>query len=73
MTHFNVQITVQKVTEAVPPQAGRIVSSSGEPRKVLDLVSVHVSATTEAEAYAKARRMLDASETAAAPALLPAL
>lgn len=60
MTHFNVQISVQRVEEEVPPQAGRPMSP-GKPKRVLELVAVKVSATTEAEAYAKAHRMLDAS------------
>lgn len=57
MTHFNIQVSVHRVDEAVPGDVRRATADT--PRKVRELVSVTVSADTEPEAYDKARRMLD--------------
>jgi hypothetical protein len=52
--HYNVQIQIQRVEE---PEPGK--------RRVTELLKLAVAAGTEAEAYAKAHRMLTANEASA--------
>jgi len=62
--HFNIQITVQQVLEAPPAsrQPGLIATPQKGERQVIETIRVNVTAPTEAEAFAKARRLMDASE-----------
>lgn len=61
MTHYNVQIHIQRVDEP-EPRPGALVK--GE-RRVTELLKLAISADTESEAYAKAHRMLAANEAGA--------
>jgi hypothetical protein len=75
MTHYNIQINIQIVDDARAPAATRQYGSHSpapEPkgeRRVTEVAAVKVTAATEAEAFAKAYRML----TAAAPVSEPHL
>ena len=64
MPHFNIQVSIQKVEEAVTTRtAAGVFASSGKverERTVTKLADVAITADTEAEAFSKAYRLLDA-------------
>lgn len=61
--HFNIQITVQQVLDVPSKLPGRVPLNPEEiKRQVVETTRVNVTAPTEAEAFAKARRLMDAAE-----------
>lgn len=63
--HFNIQINIQEVRKdpAVPQAYARRGEQAVEPkREIRDVLSLAVTADTEAEAYAKAHRLLQANQ-----------
>jgi hypothetical protein len=61
MSHFNIQITVQEVLDS-PVKTGPLRTSEEVKRRSVETVRVNVTAPTEAEAFAKARKLMDAAE-----------
>jgi hypothetical protein len=63
--HFNIQIVIQRVTTE-PVKAGQArginQAVSGKDRESVEILRVAVVGDTEAEAYAKAAKMLEASK-----------
>lgn len=74
MAHWNIQISIQRVEEPKPAlnEAGYPVKGlAGTPvmteRKVIKTLDLAIVADSEAEAYAKAHRMLNANQPAQDP------
>lgn len=64
-THFNIQISIQRVERDDPSRhAGRGRDSAIDGRRVIDVLSLKVTADSEEEAYDKAAKMLEASRPA---------
>ncbi len=77
--HWNIQIGIQRVEEPEPinDKGGYPIKAvSGRPlmseRKVVKVVDLAITADGEKEAYAKAHRMLSASEPEPAPMIVSA-
>jgi hypothetical protein len=64
--HWNIQVNIQKVTET--EGSSSIRGLQGKPpvqKTVLQIADIKVQAETETEAYAKVRRLVDASRSPA--------
>lgn len=69
MEHFNIQIKVQRVIQPEPVPAGGSAygnrmteNTTVKPeRQITDVLSLAITADDEGEAYAKARKMLEAA------------
>lgn len=66
MEHYNIQVSIQKVTETpVDKPKGVSQSISGKERRVIDLAKIAIQAETEAEAYDRVKRIMDATRAPA--------
>lgn len=58
--HFNIQISVQRVTKETTPARG--MAGPSTEHDIVKVVDLAIVAPTEREAFAKARKMLAAAE-----------
>jgi hypothetical protein len=64
--HWNIQINIQRVDKIAPAPLTRGYGTQPDPsekRQVVSVLELKITADTEAEAYAKAHRMLIANES----------
>lgn len=62
--HWNIQLNVQRVTEEQDKSGNRLAQGMAPIRKaVMQVAEIKVQADTEAEAFSKVRRLLDATQT----------